>query len=92
MEQTSFHSDYKLLPAVSHKVGFIYRAFFVGSFRSELLLAFISFPARQGCSAQFLLHTTGCVILLLLTRYILHQVLGAHVILCLLVFFILLPF
>lgn len=89
--QTSFHSDYKLLPAVSHKVGFICRAF-VGSFRSELLLAVISFPARQGCSAQFLLHTTGCAILLLLTRYILHQVLGAHVILCLLVFFILLPF
>lgn len=68
------------------------RAFFVGGFRSELLLAFISFPAKQGCLAQFLLHTNGCAILLLLTRYILHQVLGAHVILCFLVFFILLPF
>ena len=47
---------------------------------SELSCFWLSSPFPPGRDAlQFLLHTSACAILLLLTHYILHQVLGAHV-------------
>lgn len=89
--QTSFHSDYKLLPALSCKVGFTYRAFFVGSFRAELLLAFISFPARQRCSAVSAPHHRMCDSAPSDTLYSTPSP-GSPCDICFLVFFILLPF